>query len=325
LKTRTAPAGRPRTFIDLAWVSARKLYERFIRSDTQHKLDRLTHLVEQMAARQKQDAKWRSIFRLQLEALVRDAYLADSALPADRSLALRRFRLRSQNEEDGIAIALLKAAGVTSRTFVEIGSGGTGGNSAVVAFDLGWRGLMVDASSGALRNLRNLLSSNPQVTFVRSFVTSANINDLLREHGMTGEVDLMSIDIDSCDYWLLEALEACSPRVLIMEYNALFGAKRAVTLPNAPPPADRPKGYFGASLAALEKMATKKGYRLVLCEEKGVNAFFLRNDVALSIPGVKAHHAYRVWIDRSDHGTTRAKDIDLFALIAEHKLPLVEV
>ena len=190
-----AAAGRPRTFIDLVWISARKFYERFIRSDTQHKLDRLTHVVEQIAARQKQDAKWRSIFRLQLEALVRDAYLSDSSLPADRSLALRRFRLR-----------------------------------------------------------------------------------------LTGEVDLMSIDIDSCDYWLLEALEACSPRVLIMEYNALFGPKRAVTLPNAPLPYQRPKGYFGASLAALEKMAAKKGYRLVLCEEKGVNAFFLRNNVAWSIP-----------------------------------------
>jgi len=32
-----------------------------------------------------------------------------------------------------------------------------------------------------------------------------------------------------------------------------------------------------------------------------------------------------VWVDRSDHGTTRAKDIDLLALIDEQNLPLVEV
>ena len=323
VKKTSADAGQSRTFTDLAWISARKLYERFVRSNTQRKLDHLTRVVDDLAARQKQDAKWRAIFRVQLEALVRDAYLADSELPSDRSLALRRFRLRSQNEEDGLAIALLKAAGITNRTFVEIGSGGTGGNSAVLAFDLGWKGLMVDASSGALRNLRNLLSANPQVKFVRSFVTSANINDLLRENGMTGEIDLMSIDIDSCDYWLLDALEACSPRVLIMEYNSLFGPRRSVTLPNVPPPDSRPKGYSGASLTALEKVAARKGYRLVICEEKGVNAFFLRNDVAPSIPGLKAHQAYRAWVDRL--GTTRTKDIDVFALCEEHKLPLVEV
>jgi hypothetical protein len=314
-----------RSLRDLAWVSGRRLYERFIRSDTQRKLDYLTQMVEGIVARQKQDEKWRGIFRRQIDALLRQAYLSDSGLPAPRSLAAQRFRLRSQNEEDGITLALLKAAGVVTRRFVEIGSGGKGGNSAVLAFDLGWSGLMVDASGTAMGMLRNLLGANPAVTFVRTYVTSANINKLLRKHGMTGEIDLLSIDIDSCDYWLLEAVEVCSARVLIMEYNALFGASRAVTLPNAPPPADRPKGYFGASLAALEKLARKKGYRLVFCEEAGVNAFFVRNDLAPEIPGLTPEQAYRCWLDKRDLNDSRPKAIDIFELIERQKLPLVDV
>jgi hypothetical protein len=314
-----------RTFQDLMRLAARKLYERFIRSDTQHKLDRLTVLVEEMAARQKQEDKWRGIFRRQLEALLRQAYLDQSDIPAPHGLAAKRFRLRSQNEEDGITLALLQAAGVSTRRFVEIGSGGKGGNSAVLAFDMGWSGLMVDASSTAIHMLRNLLGANPQVKFVQSRVTSEKINNLLRKHGMTGDIDFMSIDIDSCDYWLLEALEACSPRVLIMEYNALFGPTRAVTLPNAPPPPNRPKGYFGASLAALEKLARKKGYRLVLCEEAGVNAFFVRNDLALTIQGLTAEQAYRRWLDKRDPSESRPQDIDLYAIIEQQQLPLVEV
>jgi hypothetical protein len=327
-KRQRAPASSAnggRTLRDLAWVSGRRLYERFIRSDTQRKLDHLTQMVEGIVARQKQDEKWRGIFRRQVEALLRHAYLSESDLPAPRSLAAQRFRLRSQNEEDGITLALLKAAGVATRRFVEIGSGGKGGNSAVLAFDLGWSGLMVDASGTSLGMLRNLLGANPEVTFVRTYVTSANINKLLRKHGMTGEIDLLSIDIDSCDYWLLEAVDECSPRVLIMEYNSLFGATRAVTLPDAPPPADRPKGYFGASLAALEKLARKKGYRLVLCEEAGVNAFFVRNDLAPEIRGLTPAQAYRCWLDKRDLIEARPKNIDIYELIDQQNLPLVEV
>ena len=39
------------------------------------------------------------------------------------SLLSRRFKLMSQNEEDGVTLALLKLAGTPNRTFVEIGSG----------------------------------------------------------------------------------------------------------------------------------------------------------------------------------------------------------
>jgi len=38
--------------------------------------------------------------------------------------------------------------------------------------------------------------------------------------------------------------------------------------------------YFGASLEALVKLAREKGYRVVGCNYAGVNAFFVRNDVA---------------------------------------------
>jgi hypothetical protein len=314
-----------RTFGDLAWLSARKLYDRFIRSDTQYKLDRLTALVEDIAARQKQDDKWRGIFRRQMDALIRHAYLSDTEIAAPYNLAAKRFRLRSQNEEDGITLALLKCAGVTTRRFVEIGSGGKGGNSAVLAFDMGWSGLMVDASGTAVTMLRNLLGANPRVTFVQSFVTSAKFNNLLKKYGMTGEIDLMSIDIDSTDYWLLEALEVCSPRVLIMEYNALFGPMRRVTLPDEPPPRDRPKGYAGASLAALEALARRKGYRLVFCEEMGVNAFFLRSDLAPEIPGLTPEQAYRRWLDRRDPSESHLQEIDIYAVVEQRGLPLVDV
>ena len=289
------------------------------------KIDRLERLVERVLENQKRDQKWRAVFRQQLNALVRHTYLADATVPSPHSLQGRRFRLRSQNEEDGIVLALLSAAGVKTRRFVEIGCGRNGGNSAVLAFDFGWGGLMVDANAKAVSRLQQALRWNKAVAVVRAHVEPGSFNDLLRTHGATGEIDLLSIDIDSVDYWLLEALEACAPRVLVMEYNAMFGPDRAVTVPNAPLPAGAPKGYGGASLAALERLARRKGFRLVVCEEAGVNAFFLRDDLAPDIVGLPSAAAFRPARDRYDLDEVRTPETDIYQVIERHRLPLVDV
>jgi hypothetical protein len=73
-----------------------------------------------------------------------------------------------------------------------------------------------------------------------------------------------------------------------------------VTIPKDQPMAGVPKEYRGASLAAMEKAAGKKGYRLVLCDPTGVNAFFLRNDVAPDVRPLGVTRAFRSIRDRSD-------------------------
>ncbi|MBM3777227.1 MAG: FkbM family methyltransferase [Acidimicrobiia bacterium] len=290
----------------------------------EHQMAALTSLVEGIARKQQSEGKWRARARLQLDALIRQRFV-ESRLPAEGRLEARRFLLHSQNEEDGITLALLEAVGTTSRTFVDIGCGTTGGNAAVLAFDFGWRGLMVDSNPRATTALRGLIGANPAVSFVCTFVTSANVNDLLREHGMAGEIDLLSIDIDGADYWVLNAIDVCRPRVMVLEYNASFGPVRAVTVPDGPLPEGAPKGYSGASLAALEQLARRKGYRLVVCEPAGVNAFFVRSDLAPEIPGRTAAEAYRAWVDRRAIGDLKTRTINVYKLAASQGLPLVDV
>jgi len=280
--------------------------------------------VGKVLANQKADERHRQTFRLQLSSLIRAQYLPTD-IPAPLALNARRFRIRSQHEEDGILLALLDAAGVRTRTFVEIGSGGSGGSAAVLAHDMGWSGLMVDASTRATSMARHELRTNPGITVVQAMVTPANINDLVRQHGFTGEIDLLSIDVDSVEYWLMQALDACTARVLVLEYNAYFGPTRAVTIPAEGPPANRPVEYFGASLAALEQVARDKGYRLVLCEQQGVNAFFLRNDLAPEYPGLTPEQAFRPFRHRARHGEEMTTEAEAFAHIAEAGLPLVEI
>lgn len=292
---------------------------------TRGRLNQLHTKIDRLAAAQKQDEKWRGIFRRQLGAVIRHLYLSDADLAAPGSVAAQRFRLRSQNEEDGLTVALLTAGGLKTRRFVEIGCGGTGGNAALLAAEFGWNGIMIDAAPEAVERAARRFGPNPGVKVIQAFVTPQNVNELLAGHGFSGEVDLLSIDIDSIDYWVLEALDACSARVLVMEYNAGFGPTRAVTVPNAPVPKQAPKGYSGASLAALEKLASAKGYRLVICEDAGVNAFFLRSDVAPDIPGLSVKQAWRPRTGRFSAVDVAEQEAPAPSQFEEAGFPLVEV
>lgn len=294
-------------------------------TDIQKQIDRLTRLVERIGLAQKQEAKWRMVFRRQINALVRRAALTDAALPHPMAIGAQRFRLRSQHEEDGITLALLRAAGVKHRTFVEIGSGSSGGNSAILAYELGWSGLMVDANRKAVEGAKQTFQFNPGVCVVKSRLETSTIDAFLTRHGVGAEVDFMSIDIDSFDYWLWKSITVCSPRLLVMEYNGLFGRDRAVTVPDAPRPPVAPKGYGGASLAALEKLNRSKGYGLILCEDAGINAFFLRDDVAPEVPRLTSAQAFRPQLTSYDAASDTEKLTDLYAAISQAGLPLVDV
>ena len=186
---------------------------------------------------------------------------------------------------------------------------------------------MVDSSPLGVERARHLFAHNPEVEVIENLVTAENVNNMLGDHNVPKEVDLFSIDIDSYDFWLLESLDfgICSPRILALEYNPYFGPTRRVTIPNNGLRPDAPKGYHGASLGAMEKLAGEKGYRLVACEDLGSNAFFLRNDLAPPVPGLSAVQAYRPARNRADPFSEEERRIDIYQLIEQLNLPLVEV
>ena len=256
-----------------------------------------------------------------VQALLRDRYLDPARLPYPERLTAQRFRLLSQNQEDGITLALLEEVGISSRTFVEIGSGLSGGNAAFLAREFGWSGLMVDGDEGHMQQVARRF---PTVTAVGAWVTRENINELIASKGFAGEVDLFSLDIDGADYWVWEAMTACSPRIVILEYNSMFGPDRAVTVPYDPQ-FDRHQHhtmYYGASLMAWTRLAARKGYRLVAVEPTGVNAFFLRTDLAPHIPACDPRRVFRLL---EKHDVLIQKGADLFKYVADRRLALVDV
>jgi hypothetical protein len=268
-----------------------------------------------------------------LESVLRKLFLADHELPYPYRLTANRFGSLSQNEEDGITLAIFKEAGVSNSRFVEIACGDNGGNSGFLARELGWSGLMVDQNPEMVAIARARFNAE-RVKVVEAWVTRETVNDLLEEHGATGEIDLLSIDIDGNDYWLWEAIEVCSPRLVIIECNLYFGPERAVAIPYDPG-FDRhqhSRMYCGASLGAMARLADRKDYRLVAMEPYGPNAYFLREDVGSTIPAAQPRevfHPRQGAVESPRSAKERARQVAreseaLYAYIEEHQLPLVE-
>jgi hypothetical protein len=184
--------------------------------------------------------------------------------------------------------------GFTDRRVVEFCCG-TGWEcmAANLIVNHGCVGLLVDASKARIEDARQFFGRCRETfftppTLVQVWITAENVNDLLCEHGFTGDVDLFALDMDGVDYWIWKALEAIRPRVVVLEYNRLWGPQVSVTVPYRPDFAmprtsNIEEQYHSASLPAFVKLGREKGYRLVGIQRTGLNAFFLRADVAPDI------------------------------------------
>ncbi len=206
-----------------------------------------------------------------------------AASPAT-SLREQEFKVTSQFGEDGIIQYLLRHVPIDSKVFVEFGvEDYTEANTLFLLEQNKWAGLVIDGSED---NVRRIQEGRAHVfynlTAVQAFVTRDNINALLTDNGFTGEIGLLSIDIDGNDYWVWEAVTAVHPVLVIVEYNHRFGSEASVTIPYDPEfvrtQAHPSHTYFGASLRALCGLAHRKGYAFVGTGSDGVNAFFVRRD-----------------------------------------------
>jgi hypothetical protein len=207
--------------------------------------------------------------------------LSDPLYQDKRRLLPFGFKIYSQNDEDGIIQEIFARIGLGSRTFVEFGVGNGLENNTLKLLLEGWSGLWLEGSRQDVAAIDGKFSDvirQGRLRARQAFLDRDNINRLIGQ-SYTGEIDLISIDVDGNDIHLLEALEVVSPRVIVIEYNGKFPPPLSIA--QSYDPAYRWKGtdYSGASLAAIGKVADRKGYALVGCNITGVNAFFVRRDL----------------------------------------------
>eukprot|EP00629_Pelagomonadales_sp_RCC1024_P017883 CAMPEP_0119277856 /NCGR_PEP_ID=MMETSP1329-20130426/18030_1 /TAXON_ID=114041 /ORGANISM="Genus nov. species nov., Strain RCC1024" /LENGTH=314 /DNA_ID=CAMNT_0007278349 /DNA_START=127 /DNA_END=1068 /DNA_ORIENTATION=+ len=187
----------------------------------------------------------------------------------------------SQSGEDGIIAAIFGCLdayqGDPDRWCVDIGAWDgahlSNTHSLLTAEGSRWSGVLVEADperAEALAALHRPLGNVALEAYASCVDESRSITGLLRNTEAPRVLDLLSIDVDGCDYWLwrdlLEAGEY-EARVVCVEFNP--------TMPHdlhyAQPRADGVR--HGSSLAALVALAAAHGYSLV--ETTLYNAFFV--------------------------------------------------
>ena len=94
-------------------------------------------------------------------------------------------------------------------------------------------------------------------------------------------MDILSVDTDFADYWILESILKSGiykPKIVVHETNAkraCISVAKLDELHNW----DGTTEYSGASVCAYQCMAKRFNYTMVYCESRGVNCFWLREDL----------------------------------------------
>ena len=199
------------------------------------------------------------------------------------------FRVFSQWGEDGLISWLIDCLPNIPNTFVEFGvEDYRESNTRLLLHMRNWRGLVLDGSSANIQDIqRQEIYWRYELTAKCAFIDRDNINSLLANAGVSGEVGLLSVDIDGNDYWVWQAIDVISPAIVVCEYNAVLGDQHELTVPYSAgfqrTRAHHSNLYFGASIKALIRLGEVKGYSFVGTTSTGCNAFFVRNDLASKV------------------------------------------
>jgi hypothetical protein len=192
-------------------------------------------------------------------------------------------KVYSQNGEDGIINYLINKLEIYKPNFIEIGVGSyIEANTRFLYERFYPKGLIIDCE----KNLKEKVGSNVNLwkgdlRIVEAFVNVENIQSLISKN-CDFEVDIFSLDIDGIDYWILDEIKDIHPKIIIAEYNPIFGSKLEITVPNISNFNRKEYHYsqlcYGMSLVSLIKTMKRKNYYYVGSNSACNNAFFISNN-----------------------------------------------
>lgn len=190
----------------------------------------------------------------------------------------------SQNGEDGIIEKLFDDLEITNGILCEFGAwdGIYLSNIAnLYLYNQNYNAILIESDYNRANECTQLLKNYNNVE-VQQCAISPDINnnnsiDNVLSRSLFNFNDdnfsLLSIDIDSCDYYVFESLERYKPKVIVIETG-----KQSLHHEYS---YEYISHHSGCSLKSVTNLAEKKGYKLVA--HTG-NAFFVREDLIDNLP-----------------------------------------
>jgi len=179
------------------------------------------------------------------------------------------YKVYSQNGEDGIIDNIFSKIGYFNKYYVEFGGGARTDNTRLLRERFGFSGLLMNNSIEDL-----------SINCRKEFITRENINSLFVKYNVPFEFDFLSIDIDTNDWYIWNAIDnKYRPRVVCIEYNAKFKPSEDMLVKYDPKAVWELDNYFSGSMKAYYILGRKKNYSIVCADNRGVNLFFVRDDL----------------------------------------------
>jgi hypothetical protein len=200
------------------------------------------------------------------------------------------------------------------RTAVDIGAGdGIRGSNTYALFKRGWRGVGFEGDERRARRLARAYKNFDGVEARHALVTPSNVVQFLGEHGVPRDFGVLSLDIDSYDYWVLDSiLEGFRPRVVVTEINEKIPPPVSFIV-KYDPDFRLQHHFFGYSIASLEELCERHSYALIALEYN--NAFIAPCELVSGMRPLDASTAYRRgYLDRPDRRQRFPRNHDMEAL-----------
>jgi len=186
-----------------------------------------------------------------------------------------------------------------SRTVVDIGAGdGRTGSNTLALFKSGWKGVGVEWDARKVRKLARVYEQLPEAFACRLRVTPDNVVPLLEAYGVERNFGVLSVDIDSYDYWVLDAvLTRYRPQLVVTEINEKIPPPIEFRVKYDPEFQSR-EHFYGYSIACLEELCALRGYALIDLEYN--NAFLAPKELAGERALTAAAAYRRGYLERPD-------------------------
>ena len=181
---------------------------------------------------------------------------------------------RSQKGQDVTLNWIISNIGTTNKYYVEFGAidGYEDCNTLYFREKRGWNGLLLESGKWFP------VAKNDSINLQIETVTKDNICSIFKKYNVPKQFDILSVDIDSMDYWVTKSiLSEYSPRCLMVEVNVRFEPNESWVLKHDPNWDWDGLKWYGASPLAYKKMLNQHGYTPVHIHVDDM--ITIRNDV----------------------------------------------
>jgi len=111
------------------------------------------------------------------------------------------------------------------------------------------------------------------------FITKENVLDILKQYKTPSHFDMLCIDLDGNDLYILEEiLLEYQPSLIVAEYNPIFALGESRTITYDPSHNWNHDDYYGFSFSAGIKLAKKHNYTCIF-QNDNLNMYFVKNAV----------------------------------------------